>query len=487
MVQIPSTGQLRVLTFRTANYFLDFAVFAVAFTMGFATWWYIKVGSANLAELKQIDWVSFAVLFCIFYGANFFYLAYYQAYHSPRQRLFSTSIVIYLKSVLAALLLAVLVAFFFPFLVPSRIQFFSGTAYAFVLLVLKERLVRFALCFLWEREYSLRRTVIVGKSKELIQTIKEESERDHILGIKLIGLVKCPNGGFEAKELEDLGIPLLGELDELTNILEENYADTVVFFEHDLTNEQLKDAIWKCEERGLEVWVKLDLLDRIIYNATIGVLNEIPFINFHGARHNSAELFVKYCFDRIASLILLICFSPVLLIVALGVKLTSPGRIFFKQYRAGLNGRRFLCYKFRSMVEDAERLKEKLKERNEISGPAFKISDDPRITHFGHFIRRSSLDELPQLWNVLRGDMSLVGPRPLPVEEVKMFEGWHRRRLTMKPGITGMWQVNGRSNIENFDNWAKMDLAYIDRWNLWVDIAILLKTIPVVLFSKGAK
>jgi lipopolysaccharide/colanic/teichoic acid biosynthesis glycosyltransferase len=177
--------------------------------------------------------------------------------------------------------------------------------------------------------------------------------------------------------------------------------------------------------------------------------------------------------------------SPVFLISALLVKTTSRGPVFFTQTRTGLNGRTFTLYKFRSMYRDAEGRRAALASRNEMSGPVFKIKDDPRITPVGKWMRRFSMDELPQFWNVLTGDMSLVGPRPPIPEEVKKYERWQRRRLSMKPGITCLWQVSGRNAID-FDDWMRLDLAYIDTWSLRLDVQILLRTVPVVLTARGA-
>ena len=182
----------------------------------------------------------------------------------------------------------------------------------------------------------------------------------------------------------------------------------------------------------------------------------------------------------------LLLLSPVIAIVACAVKFTSKGPIFFSQKRVGKNGKLFDMYKFRSMVVNAEELKEKLANQNEMSGPMFKMKDDPRVTKVGKFIRRTSLDELPQLWNVLKGDMSLVGPRPSLPKEVKQFEKWMFKRLTVKPGLTCYWQVSGRNNID-FEDWMKLDISYVEDRNLWIDIKLIFKTIFVLFGDKNAR
>jgi exopolysaccharide biosynthesis polyprenyl glycosylphosphotransferase len=192
--------------------------------------------------------------------------------------------------------------------------------------------------------------------------------------------------------------------------------------------------------------------------------------------------------DCLGALAMLILLSPFLLIISLAIKFSSPGPILFRQQRSGLNGRPFSIYKFRTMVTNAEQLKHELEAMNEMTGPVFKVTNDPRVTPIGKFLRKYSLDEWPQFYNVLRGEMSLVGPRPLPVDEVKRFNDLaHRRRLSVKPGLTCLWQVSGRNNVTDFRDWVRLDLEYIDNWSLWLDFKILWWTVPVVLVGTGAK
>jgi exopolysaccharide biosynthesis polyprenyl glycosylphosphotransferase len=193
-------------------------------------------------------------------------------------------------------------------------------------------------------------------------------------------------------------------------------------------------------------------------------------------------------FGALSLVLLLTLVLPVLPVVALMIKLTSRGPVLFRQQRSGLNGRPFTIYKFRTMVTNAEQRQHELAAMNEMSGPVFKIANDPRITPLGRWLRKFSIDELPQLFNVLRGEMSLVGPRPLPVDEVRRFNDFaHRRRLSVKPGLTCLWQISGRNEVKDFKDWVRLDLEYIDNWSLWLDLKILWRTVPVVLTGAGAR
>jgi len=240
---------------------------------------------------------------------------------------------------------------------------------------------------------------------------------------------------------------------------------------------------------NFHVMVNLDVFTNKIRNLQIEPFIDdwygLPVISFHSTDKKLVRLLMKTYIESIMSFILLVLFSPLFLVIAIWIKLDSRGPVFFGQTRIGYHGRRFRLYKFRTMYEDAEKRLQELNHLNEQSGPAFKITDDPRITNAGRFLRRFSLDECPQWLNVLIGDMNLVGPRPpLPREVIKYRPEW-RSRLNMKPGITGLWQVSGRNELREFEDWVKLDLKYIDDWSIWLDIKIIFKTIPVMLFGAG--
>lgn len=251
--------------------------------------------------------------------------------------------------------------------------------------------------------------------------------------------------------------------------------------------EQIKSMVMELEDMGVTVHLKLEVLDSYKdFDTTLGHLGTIPVVTFANRIFDYKELFIKRIFDILGSLVGIVIMLIAMIFVAPAIKLESKGPLFFKQMRVGKNGRYFYIYKFRSMYVDAEdRLKE-LMEKNEMSGLMFKMTDDPRITKVGKFIRKTSIDELPQFINVLKGDMSLVGTRPPTVNEFKQYAGHHKRRLSMKPGITGMWQAYGRNSVQDFEDVVRMDLDYIDHWSLGLDMKIIGKTVATV-FTNGGK
>lgn len=249
----------------------------------------------------------------------------------------------------------------------------------------------------------------------------------------------------------------------------------------------LQHCIAACETEGVEAWIAANYVRTSIARPTYDTLGSTPMMVLRVTPELSWALLIKSLVDRLGAFLGLLILSPLFLLVAVLIKATSPGPVIFKQRRAGRHGVPFTMYKFRSMRMGAETEREALSAKNQMSGPVFKIEDDPRVTAIGRFLRRTSLDEFPQLVNVLLGQMSLVGPRPLPLYEVDNFQMTaHRRRLSMKPGLTCLWQIAGRNIVKDFSEWVKLDVEYIDNWSLWLDLKILLRTVPVVLLGKGA-
>lgn len=269
--------------------------------------------------------------------------------------------------------------------------------------------------------------------------------------------------------------------------IEEYAIDEVIFTDVVEVMPLVEEAILMCSEQGIRTTLVADLFSIGMVKSGLSYFGDMPLIHFQTPPGDRWELFVKRFLDVIISFVLLIALSPLLLIIAVLVKLTSKGPVLFVQKRMGLNGRIFDMYKFRSMYVDADKELSNLKAHNEMKGPVFKMKNDPRITPLGRFLRRFSLDELPQLWNVFRGEMSLVGPRPPVPGEVSLYERRDRRRLSMRPGLTCTWQVCGRNEICDFDSWVELDLDYIDNWSLGRDFVLLIRTIPAVLLGTGAR
>jgi exopolysaccharide biosynthesis polyprenyl glycosylphosphotransferase len=277
-------------------------------------------------------------------------------------------------------------------------------------------------------------------------------------------------------------------ISELIERLHEHSVSGVLVSAKHAHFEHVENIIRVCEVEGVEAYLVADFFATQIARASFDELLGHPLIVFRTTPEASWEMMLKLAVDFLGAFLLLLLTAPLMLAVAAMVKISSPGPVLFRQQRSGLNGAPFTIFKFRTMSSNAEQLKHELAAMNEMSGPVFKLTNDPRITPLGKFLRKWSLDELPQLFNVLSGEMSLVGPRPLPVDEVKRFNDLaHRRRLSVKPGLTCLWQVSGRNQISDFKEWVRLDLEYIDNWSFWLDVRILFRTIPAVLRSTGAK
>lgn len=284
-----------------------------------------------------------------------------------------------------------------------------------------------------------------------------------------------------------LGVPVIADKDTVFDQFKIQIVDEIFVHLPNYSREQIEEFIIKFESMGITVHVNIDYFDNIMAHKTTETLAGFTVLSYEAISFDYRRLFIKRIIDIIGSLVGLTITIILTPFIALAIKLDSPGPVLFSQKRVGKNGRYFKLYKFRSMYIDAEARKKELMKQNEMDGPMFKLENDPRITKVGAFLRKTSLDELPQFFNVLVGDMSLVGTRPPTVDEFKQYELYYHRRLSIKPGITGLWQVSGRSNITDFKEVVKLDLEYIDNWSLTSDIRILLMTILVVVMKKGAR
>lgn len=282
------------------------------------------------------------------------------------------------------------------------------------------------------------------------------------------------------------GAPILGDISDLEAVLQKKPVSEVYFAVSPVKHgAELQKAINVCERLGMPFAVPAFPFRMARARPKNAATLDDGYLHFVHTRSDQYSAALKRLFDIVASATALVVLLPLFAVVALAIKLTSRGPVFFKQLRVGLHGRPFHMFKFRSMVVNADAMKDQLKQQNEQRGPVFKMKNDPRVTRVGRFIRKFSIDELPQLLNVLRGEMSIVGPRPPVPKEVAQYEGWQRRRLSVRPGLTCIWQVSGRNEI-SFEDWMYLDMQYIDHWSLARDVSLVLKTVPVVLTGKGA-
>lgn len=364
----------------------------------------------------------------------------------------------------------VLAMYALHFVTPRVMMVFFGVI-SFALVFAKEELVRRVLHTQMAQAQSKRRFILVGTEREIIRMRKDllHHTSESVEIVAELNLIETP-------------------VQQIVNLLHAHSIYGVILSAKHTNFEQVEYVIRACELEGIEVWLIADFFSTQISRTSLDELLGRPLLIFRTAPEASWQGLAKQLLDFFGAFILLALLVPLFLTIAAAIKLTTPGPVFFRQQRSGMSGAPFTLYKFRTMVTNAEQLQHELAAMNEMSGPVFKVTNDPRVTPMGKFLRKYSLDELPQLFNVLHGEMSLVGPRPLPVDEVKRFDNLaHRRRLSVKPGLTCLWQISGRNQISDFKEWVRLDLEYIDNWSLWLDLKIIILTIPVVLRGTGAK
>jgi exopolysaccharide biosynthesis polyprenyl glycosylphosphotransferase len=436
-----------------------------------------RVVIGTIYPLDSYLWLLLIII-PLWYGL----LSFQGLYESFRTKRLTNIVWIIVKTGFLATLITGTVIFILKLTYVSRIFIFFFAAVGVNFLILEKIVLIQGFKYARLRENNYKHLLVVGTGKraeKFVQMVRQHPE----WGMKIVGIID--------DEPEKIGtavsnIKVIGLLKDIPDIIHGKIVDEVVFIIPRLWLSRIEESILSCEKEGIRVSVAVDLFNFKIGKLQAADLGGIPLMRLETTLGSPWQLFIKRASDIVVSLVVLVLLAPVLLLVAIGIKLSSPGPIFFKQERNGMNGRKFTLLKFRSMVVGAEEIRDELLDFNEMDGPVFKIKNDPRITKVGRFLRKTSLDELPQLINVLKGDMSLVGPRPPIPGEVTSYETWQRRRLSMRPGVTCFWQISGRNKI-SFEEWMKLDLEYIDNWSLWLDFKILLKTIPVVLFGTGAR
>jgi exopolysaccharide biosynthesis polyprenyl glycosylphosphotransferase len=426
--------------------------------------WY-KFNFGMIAPFRYYKWLYLIILplYPFLLDINGFY----SRSHTLRRR---NTLWILAKSCAISTLAVMAAMYFFRLAVLSRGVIVLFSAFSIVALFVKDQLFQAHMRHRARTGKEVTEIILVGseeRNAEFAALLEEHPEWSLRVAARL-----NPNGSL---------------LTELPALLHRYPVGCVVFSVTQTAFSEIEKAILACEVEGVEAWLVADFVKTSIARATVDDFFGKPLLIFRTTPETSWQLVCKRLIDVAGAMLGLAIIGPLIMLpVAVILKLSSPGPILFRQKRSGLRGRPFTMYKFRSMVTNAEMLQAELEIYNEMSGPVFKMKADPRITPIGRFLRRTSMDELPQLWNVLVGDMSLVGPRPPIPSEVQHYDPWHRRRLSMKPGLTCIWQISGRNKI-GFDQWMKLDLQYIDNWSLWLDLKILARTVPVVLTGLGAK
>ncbi len=453
----------------------DLVITALSFLAAYA----IRGAIPELPALRPFSEYSFLLIFILPLWAGL--LRYYGAYGTMRTKSLTQTLVPVLKGSSAAVIVLMTLLYAFKLEYVSRALIIIFFVVNSALLLAFKASVLFLTRYLRTKGYNFRTMIIVGTGRralEFARFIEEHKQWGvHVLGFVSVGKNDEP-GPAPAPER------VLGEVEGLDRLITTVQVDEVVFVVTRKLLDRIEGPVMACEQVGIKASIVMDLYRHKIAAMQMGEFAGRPVMTFNPVATHERGVLLKRALDVVFSALVLLLVSPFFLFASIGVKLTSPGPVFFRQERCGKNGRRFKVLKFRTMIEDADQALASLKHLNEMSGPVFKSRNDPRVTSFGRLLRKYSIDELPQFVNVLKGDMSIVGPRPPLPSEISQYDLAQRRRLSVKPGITCLWQVNGRNKI-GFTDWVRLDLEYIDKWSFWLDLKIILKTVPAVLRGTG--
>lgn len=469
--------------FRKGLIVFDTLITLVAFVVAFYFRQWIAMQAGPVLSSLELPTVTLAEDYELLLGlcGPLWAISLYVAGASDFRLGYGQTFVRYARAVALGVALLVAASFLMKLLLVARSFLLLFGIIDLVFLMLGRFALMETIGFVRSKRVDGHRMLVVGSAQNAVSYAHSLATQPP-WNIRTVGHVSVPG-----EVSHELATPILGTIDQLDQILDAQPIDEVLFAAPVIPPNLLAVALSHCDERGVDVLLPLPSALPARGRVEIATLDgfDSPLLGLRRTPSSEVGLALKRLVDILGAAFLIICSSPVMIGVAIGIKLSSPGPIVFKQTRAGRNGRKFTMLKFRSMVVDAEARKAALAHLNEMDGPVFKIRRDPRITPIGAFIRKTSLDELPQFFNILFGDMSLVGPRPPLPSEVEQYKPWQRRRLSVKPGLTGLWQVSGRNNID-FEEWMRLDLRYIDDWSLWLDAKILLRTLPAVIFKTGA-
>ncbi len=459
-VQLVSDLAITVLSFFVAGYFRS----------------YVEEFLLPMGPLSQ-----YLVLLYIILPLWGFLLYYNGAYMSIRTNSFLHTLWPVIKVAFQGGIILMTLLFLFKLPGISRALILLFVIFNALLLSVGRTFIYIFLHYIRKKGRNFRTVLIAGTGKRAIDFVEDIAKHPE-WGIRVMG--------FTDKDASIVGQMVSGKkvlchLDDIKDVLSRKQVDEVVFVVPKSWLHDMEQAILSCEEIGVRVRIVCDFYMTKLYKYQLDQLAGWPLLSLSPPPHYGDLVVVKRVFDFAFSAVVLVFTSPLLLTAAAGIKLTSSGPVFFRQERCGLNGRTFKLLKFRTMVVDAEEIKSKMEHLNEMDGPVFKIQKDPRITSIGRFLRKFSIDEFPQFINVLKGDMSVVGPRPPIPDEVDKYDYYQRRRLSVHPGLTCIWQISGRNEVSDFKKWVMLDLEYIDNWSFSLDMKIILKTVPAVLKGSG--
>lgn len=464
--------QARLLT--TLAVILDMVMIAVSFAFTHNILLQMHFSLAHLREYAGFLLIILPVWFFCFY--------HFGIYESMRSKVVGEVLSRLIKAHLTASIMTSSLVFLLDPNAFGRKFFLLFACLALLMLVFGKMILRVVLHQFRRRGYNVRNILLAGdgaKADEFIRLIEQHAD----WGFRIIGII----GASSAVSHRGEHYPYLGEMEDVISVCKQYMVDEVVFCLPRSMGEPVECLVHDLNEMGVTSRMVLDLMDFPASRSELSIFHdELPMLTFYSKAFDAKQLLAKRVLDIIGASVGLALFGLMLPAIAYLVRRDSPGPVFFGQERVGENGRRFRCWKVRSMYIDAEERKKELMAKNEISGAMFKMQNDPRVTPIGRFLRKSSLDEFPQFWNVMLGEMSLVGTRPPTPDEVAQYENWQRKRICIRPGITGLWQVSGRSQIQDFDDVARLDIRYIENWSIWLDFKIILKTLWVVIGGRGA-
>jgi exopolysaccharide biosynthesis polyprenyl glycosylphosphotransferase len=454
---------------------LDIVATTVVF---FAAFWM----RCLFVEDQDFDLFSHAALLPLILALMIFFLANNKGYNHPRR----TSVYAYCWAILKSITLTVglLLAILFALKMKEISRFIIGifANLDFFVLIAIRIIIKSHVARNIKLGKNFKYVLIIGtgnRAKQLYQGLRNNVD----FGLNIIGCLDIDEDRVGSKMKETA---IIGTVNEISAVLKNNIVDEVILAVPRSMFHKVENIVYACEEEGIKISIMADLYDLQVARISLQMVGNLPLLSLEPVALSENKLAIKRAIDLAISGLSLIALMPIIALIALVIKFDSPGPVFFVQERVGLKKRRFKMFKFRSMICGAEKKLQEIEHLNEAEGPIFKMANDPRVTRVGKFLRKTSLDELPQLFNVFMGEMSLVGPRPMSIRDVDLFDkGIQRKRFSVKPGVTCLWQISGRSNL-SFSKWLELDLKYIEDWSLLLDVLILIRTVPVVIKGNGA-